>query len=263
MTEDSSDQSQPGERTGLSGWLRRNGWNLGVLVAVVIAAATGLHRFGMLVGRTESAHERISRLEYQTDQLNQRLDEKFEAMNDRFASLLGAVEEVRQAAAHEIKPSNQSQGESAIFQEGRLTSGLDMGVNSSGGRTNWLEVSDGVMCMRYPPGQRWGAVFITVGQPTQTSRAARDFSSYRSLVIEARGVSGGEEVLIGLKDSTDPDDGSESKVLLSNLTTDWQRFEIGLSRFRTADLTRLYVPTEFVFEGPPTAICVRKIEFIR
>ena len=48
-----------------------------------------------------------------------------------------------------------------------------------------------------------------------------------------RGQQGGESVLVGLKDNTDPDDGSEARKLV-RLEPQWQRVEIPLNFFRTA-----------------------------
>jgi hypothetical protein len=78
-----------------------------------------------------------------------------------------------------------------------------------------------------------------------------------------KGQRGGELVEVGVKDDTDPDDGSESKSRV-RLQAEWQRVEIPLSTFRTADLKRLYVVTEFVFAGSePSTISVRRIAFSR
>lgn len=244
-------------------WLRRNGWNLGVLVTVLIAAGGGLRQFGRLEERADSAHERVSRLEYQVDKLDQKLDEGLGEIGTRLTSQLAELERAKQAAVSEVRAVGSPIDDPVVFENGRLSSGLDMGVDSSGGRRDWLEVKNGMMCMAYPSGQQWGVVFITVGPPSQPPRAARDFSMYRSMVVEVRGANGGETVLVGLKDNTDPDDGSETKVRLPDLGVQWQTHKISLSRFRTVDLARLYVPAEFVFEGIPTEICVRKIEFLR
>jgi hypothetical protein len=263
MTDEPSDTMERTHGTRLSTWLYRNGWNFGVLLTVILAAAAGLRLLGRLEERADSSHERASRLENQVDLLNQKVDERLAEMNERLSSQLAVLENAKRSAVSEIRASGLPQEDPVVFRDGRLTSGYDVGVNTSGGRTDWLEVKDGMMCMRYPPGQQWGTVFITVGRPTQPPRASRNFLVYRSLIIEARGTKGGESVLVGLKDNTDPDDGSETKVAMSGLTTEWQRYEMHLSRFKTADLSHLYVPTEFVFEGPPTSLCVRHIEFLR
>ena len=145
-----------------------------------------------------------------------------------------------------------------------LASGYDMGVDTSGGRTSWVTDMNGHMCMAYPSGQAWGAVFITVGEPTDTDRPSQDLSNYQTLSLELRGEDGGEQVWIGLKDNTDLDDGEEKKIPVSNLTTNWQTFTFSLSSFYTADLTRLYVVTEFVFDSemPTETICFRNIQYL-
>ena len=150
-----------------------------------------------------------------------------------------------------------------IYSGGSLTTGYDMGVDTSGGLRNWVSNVNGQMCMAYPINQDWGAVFITVGPPTNPPRPGTDLSQYQTLLVELRGESGGEFVSVGVKDNTDPDDGSERKYIVSNLTSEWQSISIPLSHFTaTADLTRLYVVTEFVFEPgtPAETVCFRNIQ---
>jgi hypothetical protein len=72
---------------------------------------------------------------------------------------------------------------------------------------------------------------------------------YRTLSIEMKGAKGGETLEIGLKDNTDLDNGGETKIQIT-LTTNWQVYKFLLSRFVTADLSHLYMPIEFVFDGP-------------
>ncbi len=159
--------------------------------------------------------------------------------------------------------SEQTENAQPIVSAGRLVSGYDMGVNTSGGRTDWVKMEDeNSQCMAYPGNQSWGAVFITRGKPTPQPRSSQDLSQYQTLSLELRGAKGGESVLIGLKDNTDPDDGSETKIPVSNLTTDWKTFTIPLSKFDTADLSKLYVVTEFVFTANPQTVCFRNIEYL-
>jgi hypothetical protein len=120
------------------------------------------------------------------------------------------------------------------------------------------------MRMDYPGDQSWGAVFITVGPPTDPPHPGRDLSGYQTLSLELRGEVGGEFVWVGLKDNTDGDDGSETKIEVPDLTTDWQTITFPLSDFITADLTRLYVVTEFVFEQgtPAETVDFRRIQYL-
>jgi hypothetical protein len=149
----------------------------------------------------------------------------------------------------------------AIFVGDTLASGYNMGVNASRGLTNWVTVKSGEICMAYPSGQSWGAVFITVGKPTQPPRPGKDLSNYHQMSLELRGQVGDESVSIGIKDKKQPDDGSETKVPVSGLTTDWKPFAFPLSQFTGADLHNLYVVIEFVFAGTPATVCARNIQY--
>jgi hypothetical protein len=159
-----------------------------------------------------------------------------------------------------LAPLGVSAASLTIF-DGKLSSGLDMGVNTSGGVTNWTTVKNGEMCMNYPAGQKWGAVFITVGKPTNPPRSGKDMSAYKQISLELKGKVGKESVLIGLKDASDRDDGKETRIPAANLTTSYKKFDFPLASFKSADLKSIYVPIELVFTGKPTSICVRNIQF--
>lgn len=151
----------------------------------------------------------------------------------------------------------------SIFGNGVLATGYEVGVNTSGGRTDWVKVEGDALCMTYPSAQSWGAVFITTGPLAATPRPAQDLSGYSKLSLELRGKSGGESVWIGLKDNTDPDDGTETKIKAKDLTTAWKKYEFNLSDFTTADLKRIYIATEFVFDqATETGVCTRNIEYL-
>ena len=159
----------------------------------------------------------------------------------------------------------QTSQASVIYNNGKFASGYDMGVDTSEKRRDWVKKqSDGSLCMAYPSGQEWGAVFVTVGKPKPQPRPGKDFSSYTTLAIEMRGEQGGEQVEIGIKDKDDPDDGSEHKETVS-LTSDWKTHTFPLTQFYTADLTNLYVVTEFVWGAgkPSSTVCFKKIEYRR
>ena len=152
-----------------------------------------------------------------------------------------------------------------IFVGQTLASGFDMGVDTSGEQRDWVRTMDGEICMDYPPSQEWGAVFITVGpQAPEGSRMSKDFSMYQTLSLELSGDEGGESVHIGLKDSTDADNGQETKMPFTNLSTEWVEYKIPLNVFTTANLSDLYIVTEFVFEPstPPETVCFRNIQYL-
>jgi hypothetical protein len=149
-----------------------------------------------------------------------------------------------------------------IYYNESLAYGYDMGMNTSDGLTDWVIQKNGDMCMAYPDGQSWGSVFITVGKPTDYPRPSQDLSIYKKLSVELRGDVGNEFVLVGLKDNTDPDDGTETKVRLWDLSTRWETFEFPLSEFNNADLHNLYIVIEFIFEKTPETICFRNIQYL-
>ena len=67
---------------------------------------------------------------------------------------------------------------------------------------------------------------------------------------------------IGLKDNTNPDDGSETKAQV-DLTTEWQTYKFPIAKFYTAAPTRLYVVAEFVFGGSNAkTIYFRNIKYL-
>ena len=115
--------------------------------------------------------------------------------------------------------------------------------------------------MDHPSGQSWGTVFITVGKTTQKPRFGKDFSNYTQPSLELSGQAGGESLSIGIKDKNQPDNGSETKVPVSGLTTDWKPFVYPLSKFKGTDLHKLYVVIEFVFAGTPATVCARNIQY--
>lgn len=154
--------------------------------------------------------------------------------------------------------------EVTIYVGPTLSAGYDMGVDTSEHRHDWVTDRGGYMQMAYPSGQNWGVVYITVGRPASLGqRQARDFSMYQILTVDLRGEQGGEVVYIGIKDSRDPDDGSETKISVT-LTSGWQTYTFSLSNFATADLTSVYIPAEFVFEpdvGPET-VYFRNVRYL-
>jgi hypothetical protein len=149
----------------------------------------------------------------------------------------------------------------------QLASGLAIGINTSGGLTNWLAPeppppSPGDLKMVCPPAQAWCAMFITYGPALSTfPRPGIDLSGYQTLTVEIEGDSG-TTIQVGIKDATQPDTGAETKVTLQ-VASNWTTFTIPLSSFTGANLKNIYVPCEFVFPGGPQAqtLRVRSIAF--
>jgi hypothetical protein len=148
-----------------------------------------------------------------------------------------------------------------IYYGSTLSRGLDMGIDASGHIRGWVSRGPDYLRISFPAHQDWAAVFITVGKPRKPPRPYRNFSSYRTLTVDMRGESGGEQVEIGIKSNKQPDDGSEAKETVT-LTKEWQTYPFPLKRFEGADLSHLYVITEFVYNGDkPETVYLRRINY--
>ncbi len=162
-------------------------------------------------------------------------------------------------------PASPSSGEGlAIYVGEKLSSGYDLGVDTSGRKQDWVKDLRGAMQLSYPTDQAWGAGFITVGHPAPLGqRQGRDFSKYQTLAIDLKGAQGGEALSVGIKDQSDEDDGKETKIPVT-LSNSWQTCWFPLAHFTTADLAHLYIPAEFVFEPgvPAETVYFRNVRYL-
>jgi exo-beta-1,3-glucanase (GH17 family) len=159
----------------------------------------------------------------------------------------------------------QSRKTIVVFDNGKLSAGYEMSVDSSEHLYNWLSQSnqDGSMRMDYPTSQSWGAVFISVGQLTDSSKPYKDFSKAQTLSLTIKGESGNEQFYVGLKDANAPQNSStEKRYLISNTTTLWQTYHFALDSFAPTNTSILNIPVEFVFSGStPQTVYFKTIEF--
>jgi hypothetical protein len=149
-----------------------------------------------------------------------------------------------------------------VVFDGKLSTGLDMGLNTANGTTNWATVKDNQLCLKYPGGQKWGALFITEGKPKNQPRTGRDLSSYKQISMELQSKSGKDGLQVGIKDSTDPDNGKESLVKVDNIPTQWKKYDFPLTSFKSADLKKVYVPLELVFGSKAADVCIRNVQYL-
>lgn len=150
-----------------------------------------------------------------------------------------------------------------VDQAGAVNSGFEILVNTDLGRTDWLsKVADGLLAA-YPSSQQFGFIAAVLSGPTTLgSRPGKDVSAFKTLQLQLRGAVGGESVDVGIKDNTDPDDGTEIKKTLI-LTSSFQSFSMPLADFSTADLTRVYLLCELVFNGPTgRSVFVRDVRYV-
>src|SRR5579862_900390 len=115
-----------------------------------------------------------------------------------------------------------------VLSETALASGLSLGINTSGGLTNWLTAepptvaAPGDLKMVCPSQQAWCAMFITDGPALSGfPRPGIDLSGYQTVTVEIQGDPG-TTIQVGVKDSTQLDDGSETKVTLP-VTSNWTK----------------------------------------
>lgn len=116
--------------------------------------------------------------------------------------------------------------------------------------------------MVYPRNMEWGFHYFVHRHDHSQLKVGKDYSKYKTLELELKGVNGGELVEIVIKDVADPEDDSATKVPLT-LTNEWKTYQIPLSAFKTADLKNLHVVVGFLFEGEAKTVLARKIEYLR
>jgi len=149
-----------------------------------------------------------------------------------------------------------------INEAGQLVGDYDLQVNTDRGRTEWLTLGSDGLQAAYPPGQVWGFIGCVVrGNSTLGSRSGVDLRGYRSLQLQIKATSN-VDVQVGLKDTTDPDSGVESRQSVA-VTTSWQTKSFNLGDFTTADLSRIYMLFEVVFAGSNAqTVNVRDVRFV-
>lgn len=112
------------------------------------------------------------------------------------------------------------------------------------------------------PRVEWSVFYIRNRADAFSERPSKDFSRFSEIELTLRGALGGEEVFVTLKDTTDPDDGSESRFPII-LTSEWTTYRIPLAHFETADLTDIFLPIAFVFLDGGQTVYVKDIEFLK
>ena len=113
----------------------------------------------------------------------------------------------------------------------------------------------------YPGGADWASISIVV-RGSSAGRPSLDFSGFDTLVLELKGDTGGETILVNLKDKDDPDDGSQTNIELT-LGDEWKTFEIDLADFETADKSKLHLVLGFLFFEEAQSFSVRNVTYVK
>ncbi len=74
--------------------------------------------------------------------------------------------------------------------------------------------------------------------------------TYLHFKIRGDGTIPDNVIKVGMKDTTDPNNGSETKIGLTGITDQWKTFEIPISSFATLDPNYVKIFAEFVIEEP-------------
>lgn len=150
-----------------------------------------------------------------------------------------------------------------IFQRGMYNTKFFIGGSADANNNLlWEKVGLDEYVMNYPSNMEWGFHYFVHRHNHTRQKIAKDYSMYKTLELELKGVKGGEFVEIVIKDIEDPEDDSATKIPLT-LTDEWKTYQIPLSEFKTADLKNLHIVVGFKFEGEARGIRVRKVEYLR
>jgi len=75
-----------------------------------------------------------------------------------------------------------------VLENGKLGPGLDLGVDSSPRRSDWVHFrGSGPMVLDYPAETEWGATTFLLGIDDPNARLTEDFSDFASVQIQLRG----------------------------------------------------------------------------
>jgi hypothetical protein len=148
-----------------------------------------------------------------------------------------------------------------VLRSGYSTRGYDGAVasayNNQGVNTQFLGTH---IALQFKP-EPWATAYFYVGNGVPDPDRVKDFSKFETLRLRLRGTQGGEKVAIGLKDISNPTDGSETKVQLT-LTNEWQFYNIPLDKFKPTNLEKLFIVTSFIAENQAMTIEVESIEYL-
>lgn len=148
-----------------------------------------------------------------------------------------------------------------IMRRGFNTSNYNYAVasayNNQGVNLQFLETYTALQFAIEP----WGVVYWFLGNGVVDPNRVKDFSKFKTLRLKLRGVNGGEKISIGMKDKSNPMDGSETKVPLT-LTNEWKIYDIPLASFAPTQIDQLFQVAAIIVENQAYTIEVESIEFL-
>ena len=123
---------------------------------------------------------------------------------------------------------------------------------------------DNVLQVTLKRGAPWAVFFLEVRDRSNSlGRPSSDFTRFDRIRLEAKGASGGERLLLNMKDKDDPDDGSQTNLEIV-LSDKWETHEFNLADFENANLLKLNMVLGFLVldQADPLSFALRTVEFL-
>jgi hypothetical protein len=129
---------------------------------------------------------------------------------------------------------------------------------------DYVHQVDGALRVTLKRGTPWASFFLEVRDRSNTvGRPSSNFTRFDRILLEARGASGGERLLVHIKDKDDPDDGTQTNLEIV-LSEQWDAYEFSLADFENADLSKLSLVLGFLIldQTDPLLFDVRTVQFL-
>lgn len=151
-------------------------------------------------------------------------------------------------------------GEEFMIYSDHLTSGFDIGIESSEKQRDWLHEESGIMQMAYPSGQKSGSVFVVAGTVT-FEQVAEDLSRFSALAVDLKGACGGEWIQLAIEDI---EHSFTKSQFIFDLDTQWQTYYFSLSDFGQINLQKVHVVANFLFAGNRSqTVYFKKLRYLK
>jgi uncharacterized protein YraI len=131
--------------------------------------------------------------------------------------------------------------------ESELGAGLELNVDNEQHKYGWIQEEGEALQIDFLPNQAWAVVFITVGPPKPAGQRSKimDLSACNALSFDLHAGQPDVSIRVGIKDSQDPDNGSETLISVP-LSQTRREYTLPLSQFVSADLKNIFLPFELV-----------------
>lgn len=129
---------------------------------------------------------------------------------------------------------------------------------------DYVKHADGALQVTLKRGAPWAVFFLDVrDRSNNLGRPSANFTRFDRILLEAKGASGGEHLLLHMKDKDDPDDGSQTNLEIV-LSDQWDNYVFKLADFENADLSKLNVVLGFLVleQADPLSFAVRTVRFL-